>query len=80
MINLWFNFDRFLDLLETDPQKAFDYRDNCYKKEKWIWKEEKTKKFVKKELEKILIQAWIKYSKNSKTETLLKKAIDNNLI
>lgn len=65
-----FDFDKFTSLMQTDPKKAFAYRD-------WF---NSNKKKTREELEEILSHAWIKFNKNCKHETLLKKALNNNLI
>lgn len=65
-----FDFDKFTTLMQTDPNKAFEYRDSFYKK----------KEKSREDIEKILTIAWIKFNKNCKMETLLKKALNNNLI
>lgn len=77
-----FNFSKFLDLMKIDIKKAFKYRDSCFvkKEEEKKAKKEKKKEYTREEIMALLDKSWIKYSKRLKSETLFKKALDNNLV
>lgn len=69
-----FDFSKFTDLMNINTKDAFLYRDSCFKKNLF------EQKITREELIEILTNSWISFRKNLKTETLIKKALENNLI
>ena len=88
-----FFFETFTNLMTISPKKALEYRDRCSQAKetptelKGDWLEIKVDDFTEDEVEftradliEKLNNAWVKFTWNSKDETLLQKCITNNLI
>lgn len=86
-----FSFEIFNNLFKRDPEKAIAYRDKhrnpeIVAKEKGIETptedtiEDTPLEITEDELKAKLKEAWVKFHHKSKSETLVKLCIENNLL